>query len=328
MRTQKKTDKITNEQWNYHPKLPVGFYPFFDWPPSPKKCSSFVWNYWLKKSDRTIFLVLALFTYFFLIPPMQEMATIKISWISKLIIRNYIFILIVAGGLHWWFFIKKGQGENFKYDTKKRNNKSKIFTFNNNTYDNIFWTLVYGLPIWIFFEAILFWSFASGVIDIFYFSDGWLWFCLWFPLLQIWQSFHFYCYHRIIHIPFLYKIAHAVHHRNVNPGPWSGYSMHPIEQTIYISSLLIHFVVPSHPLHILYHAYWLVLGTVSTHAGYENIWAKDKNILNVGSFFHHLHHRYFNCNYGNPEIPFDKWFGSYNDGSNESAIRMKKKKII
>ena len=91
--------------------------------------------------------------------------------------------------------------------------------------------------------------------------------------------------------------------------------MHPIEQTIYISSVLIHLILPSHPLHVLYHLYWLVLGTVSTHAGYENIWIKNKNILNVGSFFHHLHHRYFNCNFGNPEIPFDKWFGSYNDGS-------------
>ncbi len=316
-----------NKQWNFHPKLPVGFYPLFDWPISPKKCLSFILNYWLQKSDRTIFLLITFFTYFILFPPIETMSILSFEWISLLALRNYIMVLIIAGGLHWWFFIYKGQGNEFQYDTRIRNKKNKIFTFNNNVYDNIFWTLVYGVPIWIFFEVFILWSFASGKIDIFYFNNGWIWFCLWFPLLQIWQSFHFYCYHRLIHIPFFYKLAHSVHHRYVNPGPWSGYSMHPIEQTIYISSVLIHFVIPSHPLHVLYHFYWLVLGTISTHAGYEKIWIKNTNILNIGSFFHHLHHRYFNCNYGNPEIPFDKWFKSYHDGSEEATKRLKNKLI-
>ena len=325
MARNKKVDESMSKYWHFHPKLPVGFYPLFDWPPSPKKWLTFIWNYWLQKSDRTIFLLVTLFTYFFLFPPTEEMATLSPEWISKVALRNYIMIFIVAGGLHWWFFIRKGQGKLSQYDTSITNNKSRKFTFNNNVYDNMFWTLVSGLPIWIFFEVLLLWSFSSGKIATFQFGDGWIWFCLWFPLLQIWQSFHFYCYHRIIHIPFFYKIAHSVHHRNVNPGPWSGYSMHPIEHTLYISSLLIHFVIPSHPLHILYHLYWLVLGTVSTHAGYEKIWVKDKNLLAVGSFFHHLHHRYFNCNYGNPEIPFDKWFGSYHDGTLTATEKIRKK---
>ena len=314
--------KNKNDYWNFHPKLPVGFYPLFDWPPSPKKWLNFIWNYWLQKSDRTIFLLITFFTFFFLFPSIESMSKLSFYWISMVALRNYILIIFVAGGLHWWFFIRQGQGKEFQYDTRLRNKNSKIFTFNNQTYDNIFWTLVSGLPIWIFFEVVILWSFASGKINIFHFNDGWIWFCLWFPLLQVWQSFHFYSYHRILHIPFFYKISHAVHHRNVNPGPWSGYSMHPIEHTLYISSILIHFVIPSHPLHVLYHLYWLVLGTVSTHAGYEKIWIKNKNLLNVGSFFHHLHHRYFNCNYGNPEIPFDKWFKTYNDGTKEATNKL------
>ena len=58
-----KLNNSMNEQWHYHPKLPVGFYPFFDWPPSPKKWLSFIWHYWLQKSDRTIFLILGLRFY-------------------------------------------------------------------------------------------------------------------------------------------------------------------------------------------------------------------------------------------------------------------------
>ena len=83
------------------------------------------------------------------------MSILSFEWISLLALRNYIMVLIIAGGLHWWFFIYKGQGNEFQYDTRIRNKKNKIFTFNNNVYDNIFWTLVYGVPIWIFFEVFI-----------------------------------------------------------------------------------------------------------------------------------------------------------------------------
>ena len=114
-------------KWNFHPKLPVGFYPLFDWPPSPMKWIKFIWNYWLQKSDRTILLLISLFTFFFLFPPMEEMSKIEFDWISLIVLRNYFLILVVAGGLHWWFFMRQGQGDQFKYDTRKRNNQSKIF---------------------------------------------------------------------------------------------------------------------------------------------------------------------------------------------------------
>ena len=117
MNDPQKLNKPMSNQWNFHPKLPVGFYPFFDWPPSPRKMLNFIWNYWLQKSDRTIFLILSFFTFYFLIPPMKEMATLAIEWISLLALRNYVLILIFAGGLHLWFFIYQGQGNKFKYDT-------------------------------------------------------------------------------------------------------------------------------------------------------------------------------------------------------------------
>ena len=41
----------------------------------------------------------------------------------------------------------------------------------------------------------------------------------------------------------------------------------------------------------------------------------------AGDFFHQLHHRYFECNYGTSEIPFDKWFGTFHDGSAEATVR-------
>ena len=86
------------------------------------------------------------------------------------IIRNLILFTIVAGGLHWWFYVKKGQDMKFKYDPHPMKKKSKLFSFGSQTYDNIFWSVVSGVTIWILYEILLLWSFGNGKIDIFYFK--------------------------------------------------------------------------------------------------------------------------------------------------------------
>ena len=68
--------------------------------------------------------------------------------------------------------------------------------------------------------------------------------------IPIFTSMHFYFVHRFLHWPPLYRIAHALHHRNANVGPWSGLSMHPIEHVLYLSSTLIHLVLASSPKNI------------------------------------------------------------------------------
>jgi sterol desaturase/sphingolipid hydroxylase (fatty acid hydroxylase superfamily) len=49
----------------------------------------------------------------------------------------------------------------------------------------------------------------------------------------------------------------------------------------------------------------------------------------MGDFFHQLHHRYFECNYGTVEMPWDRWFGSFHDGSDQGTqeTRERKKKM-
>jgi sterol desaturase/sphingolipid hydroxylase (fatty acid hydroxylase superfamily) len=48
--------------------------------------------------------------------------------------------------------------------------------------------------------------------------------------------------------------------------------------------------------------------------------------LSIDSFFHYLHHRYFECNYGNPTLPFDRWFGTFHDGSEAAHAAMRRKR--
>lgn len=102
--------------------------------------------------------------------------------------------------------------------------------------------------------------------------------------------------------------------------------MHPVEHIIYLGTVLIHWVVAAHPVHILFHLQYYTLSAATTHSGYEGIVAKDKNRLALGTFHHQMHHRYFECNYGSLEIPWDKLFGSFHDGSNEANVRMKERR--
>ena len=54
-------------------------------------------------------------------------------------------------------------------------------------------------------------------------------------LIPLWRVFHFYWIHRLLHVKPLYKAAHYLHHKNINIGPWSGLSMHPIEHLLYFT---------------------------------------------------------------------------------------------
>ena len=98
-----------------------------------------------------------------------------------------------------------------------------------------------------------------------------------------------------------------LHHLNKNPGPWSGLSMHPVEHLLYFSVVLIHFVVPSHPLHFFFNSQHTALTPAGGHSGFDGV-------MHSGSYFHYLHHHYFECNYGEATIPLDKWFGTFRDG--------------
>ena len=136
------------------------------------------------------------------------------------------------------------------------------------------------------------------------------------------RSHHFYFSHRLTHWKPLYKSAHYLHHKNTNVGPWSGLSMHPIEHLIYLSGVILHWIIPSHPIHALYHLMHAGVSPTWGHCGYEKI-KFNQSEIKVDNSFHYLHHRYFNCNYGNPAVPWDKWFGSFHDGTDEAKMKIR-----
>ena len=144
------------------------------------------------------------------------------------------------------------------------------------------------------------WLIANDYAPIITISENPAWFIMAFILMPIWSAFHFYWAHRFLHIPFFYTRLHNLHHRNIDLGPWSSLSMHPVEHFIYLSSICIHWVIVSHPLHLIFYIIYQGPGAAMTHTGYEDLPIKNKRHLALVTFYHTLHHRYFECNYGQP----------------------------
>ena len=65
------------------------------------------------------------------------------------------------------------------------------FTFRNQLLDNIFWSVVWGVPIWTLYEVIYFRAFDTGLSPAFQFSDNPIWFVVFFWVILLWKGFHF-----------------------------------------------------------------------------------------------------------------------------------------
>lgn len=317
------SDPSPAKDWHFIPELPIRPSPLWQWPPKPLAVLRWYWDGWFFVTVKLIVLGIAFGCWFWASPALETAASLAPGWIAAIVLRNFALLLIVAGGLHLWFYTYGGQGQTLKFDRRDLAKRGRLFTLNSQVRDNMFWSLTSGVIAWSAYECLMLWAIANGHIGFLSFAAHPIWFIAIFFLIPIWESFYFYWIHRWLHWPPLYRMAHAVHHRNTNIGPWSGLSMHPVEHVIYFGSVLVHWLFASHPLHILFHLQFYALTTVTTHTGFETFFVKDKRRLRLGMFHHQMHHRYFECNYGNLDVPWDKLFGSFHDGTAAAHAQMK-----
>ena len=318
--------KPISKEWNYHPDLPLADPSIFKWPPDPHFLGRWVLRNWLTLSERVMMVVLATLCWLFLYPSLGTAKTLAFGWVFQVWLVNLGLMICIAGGLHWFFYVRRGQGKALKFDHRELAKGNSLWNFSNQVHDNMFWSLGSGVLQVTVLQVLVMWLMANGYAPTINLTSNPILFIAGLMLLPIWSAFHFYWVHRLLHVPFLYKRVHALHHRNVNIGPWSGLSMHPVEHLLYLSSLLIHCVIPSHPIHLYFHVIYLAPGAAMTHTGYEDLLIKDKRKLALGSFYHQLHHRYYECNYGNQEMPWDRWFGTFHDGSDEGTKETRSRK--
>lgn len=297
--------------------------PLFTWPWRPKAILKylfgpvgFLWPYNLAVA------ILAVLGWLLFSPTLAQAATFRIWWIAEIYARNAVLAILVFGGLHLRLYATRGQGMKFKYSDKWMAKDDGRFLFRNQTWDNIFWTMVSGVTIWTAWEAMTFWLYAHKIIPYAGIREHPVWFVLMFIVVILFRQVHFYFVHRLIHWKPLFKISHYLHHKNINIGPWSGMSMHPLEHLLYLSGVILSWFVPSHPIHAIFQLMHAGLTPALGHTGFHRLTGKGERGLEDNNYFHYLHHRFFTVNYGNEAVPLDKWFGTFYDGSPEAHAKM------
>lgn len=174
---------------------------------------------------------------------------------------------------------------------------------------NIFWSTS-GIAIWTVFENIFRYLWTSGrlpyIDDVQSFQTvgGFARFMAMFMAVPVWRSVHFYFAHRFLHYGPMYNQVHSLHHRNTDPEPFSGLTMHPVEHLYYYSCVLPSLIFTCSPHGLIWNGVHLLLSPGASHSGYEDHFGSD--------LYHYLHHRYLECNYSGADASFlDIWFGSY-----------------
>lgn len=305
------------------PDRRVSYGPTFRWPPQPVAFVKWFFGFpgyllpW-----NALYAVAAVLIWAFLTPSLDTLKTFSFGWAGLILARNVVLAILVYGAWHLWLYVWRKQDITFKYNRDWPKTDSSVFLFKNQNADNMFWTLVSGVPIWTAYEVLLLWAYANGFISIVDPSQNMVGFVALFFLVPFIHEVGFYFAHRFLHWPPLYRVAHKLHHRNVNPGPWSGLSMHPIEHVLYFSTILLFFLIPSHPIHMINLASRLGLMPAQGHTGFDRLVVGEDTTMDVSYYAHYLHHKYFEVNYADGMVPLDKWFGSFHDGSPEAHQAM------
>lgn len=308
-----------NRRGDWLPNQRVTYAPLFAWPPKPGKTlkwlfgfPGYIWPWNL------FYAALAAAAWFLATPSVASMRSFSPGWIAIVLVRNAALILCWYGVFHLRLYMQKAQANRFKYNRSGLASDSQFFLFRNQTKDNMFWTLASGLPIWTAYEVLTLWMFANGHIPWLTFASNPVGFIALLLITPLFREFHFHVVHRMLHWPPLYKWVHSLHHRNTNPGPWSGLSMHPIEHLFYFTGVLVHWIIPSHPIHAMFNLFHAGLSPVPGHTGYDKVEVGENHAFDTNCQAHYLHHKFFEVNYSDGAIPLDRWFGSFHDGSPES----------
>ena len=285
----------------------------------------FGWNGYLFPW-KFIWICIAVLCWFYLTQTMNQMQHLKFDWIAFIFFRNCIITFVYVGFFHWYWYLRKSQNTNFKYNAKFPETNNSKFLFRDQIKDNLIWTFCSAIPIWTAYEVLTLWAFANEFI----FWINWDLYPIYlisliflFPFIH---DLHFYLGHRLLHWKPLYRMVHKVHHYNINPGPWSGIAMHPIEHIIYFSGIMIYWIIPSHPIIAISHIFYAGLAPNNGHGGFDKIVFKKGKWISTESYYHYLHHKYFECNYAGDTMNFlDKVFGTFHDGTDESYEKLKQK---
>lgn len=311
-----------NKRGDWSPDKRIEVAPFWAWPPKILKVLHWLPEYLFPWN--AFHMATALAYWYFVVPDVETMTTLSWSWPLYLYAVNAAAIFVMYGSIELFFYVKRKQGNRFKYNAKFPSEQpSDVFWFKSQNIDNFLRSFFISIPLWTVVEVLMLWSFANGFVSWVNWEEHPYYLAALVLVAPMIHEVHFFIIHRLIHTPLLYKWIHSVHHNSVNPSPWSSLSMHPVEGFLYHAVALWHLVIPSNPIVALFQLHMAGFGAVNGHIGFDKLEITDETALDSHAYAHYLHHKYFEVNYGGDGlIPLDKWFGTWHDGTKEGDAQM------
>lgn len=142
----------------------------------------------------------------------------------------------------------------------------------------------------------------------------WIYAPLSLVLLLVLHDAYFYWAHRMMHLPFLFRHLHRVHHLSRTPTSWAAYAFAPGEaflMALYVPSVTL--FLPVNEVVMLVFLAIMILRNAGGHSGVEFHppgWI-DGPLDHLTTVTHHdLHHQRFQGNYGLYFTWWDRWMGT------------------
>mmetsp|Transcript_9529 Transcript_9529/g.18067 ORF Transcript_9529/g.18067 Transcript_9529/m.18067 type:complete len:511 (-) Transcript_9529:134-1666(-) len=255
-------------------------------------------------SPNLVWFSMALFVHAFFPYDIESAKGWQVGWVLKRLALNFSVAFPYYAFFHIGLYYKGWGQRKFRPGT--------FPTAGNMAHNLYYWSL--GVLQWTWWEAVMMRLWATGTVkwvsneDIL--GDRYLLTVnlAWVLLIPLWRDLHFYIAHRFCHIRAVYKYVHSLHHRNADPEPFSGMTMHPIEHLYYFSNAFTPSLYCSSlsPLIFLWNFLHLTIAPGAGHSGFEDHFQADQ--------YHYVHHAKFECNYGSPFSAFiDQYFGTFRE---------------
>lgn len=129
-----------------------------------------------------------------------------------------------------------------------------------------------------------------------------------------------YIMHRVEHsIKPLYSLGHVFHHKHIHPRWFEAFDGSILDTTCMV---LLPLVITSRVVYFANTWSYIAFGTIYSmslvliHSEYDHPWEGIFRFCLIGtSADHHIHHRFFVCNYGHVFMWWDVLFGTYRNPS-------------
>lgn len=247
-------------------------------------------------------------------PAFGKGKTLEWAWMQPIFVRNVIVTLVTCGFWDWFLYFSPLKDKLHKFKMNPVVPSVKQFKH------DAFYTTTASVQA-ACVEIGLCWAWSNNYLTMRHtsLSEAPVLYTILAMTITHWRIPHFYCIHRFMHpwritgIPdvgkFFYRNVHSLHHKSYNPTAFSGTSMHPVEATLYYSAGIMPALVGLHPAIALGCIVDCAFGAWLGHDGFQ--WPGS------GDYFHNLHHKHFDCNYGASHVPMDQWFGTYAKGKED-----------